>query len=396
MTTPARNIHTYLNRPGYFYQKATCAGGFTLQTSTSNHWKEYLDVRPASVNNPMGASGWRNPSNWSHDHLEAIVSPIGEMLTQNWCANRAQFTGSRYIDGEYATDTGMSSFIQGPPAWVSNLATTRAYLALKNQQANLSEAFAEREQTKRLFSDGARGIAEQVRAFRKAHPREWGQVVRNGARNQLRGIPRRWLELQYGWKPLMSDIFGACDRLSDAFSDTRAYHARAKGAARWVERFNVPFASSPYFWTEHVERIHHVKVLLFYTLNNPALATFASLGLTNPLELGWELVRYSFVVDWFLPVGNWLSTLDADFGWRYETGVNSTFTRISVQSTPGHTPSTSSSTYSNFTVGPKAKGIRFRRTVLGTPPGVGLPHFKNPLSGVHVANAMALLVQAFH
>jgi hypothetical protein len=395
MTTPARNVNTTLTRPGYFYQKNTCTGGYTLQTSSNNRWKLYYDVRPASINNPRDALGWRNPSAWSHDHLEAIVSPIGEMTTKNWCANKKDFTGSRHLDGEYATDSGMLTYITGPAAWLGNLANTRAYLALKSQDANLGEAFAEWHKTQEMVTSGATDIAKQVRQFRKSYPKQWAQVVRNGAVTQWRGIPNRWLELQYGWKPLMSDIMGAlknCDRWA---SSDKGFRIRVKGAAK-NRRYNVvQLATSPYWWKEYISYEDRVKTVLWYKLNHPTVATLASLGLTNPLELGWELVRFSFVVDWFLPVGNWLSTLDADFGWTYLTGTQSTFTNIEVKSVPGHIPDTVSAEYRNYTVGPSAKGFRFRRTVLASPPGVGLPRFKNPLSASHVANALALLVQAF-
>jgi hypothetical protein len=32
-----------------------------------------------------------------------------------------------------------------------------------------------------------------------------------------------------------------------------------------------------------------------------------SLGLVNPAEIAWEVVPYSFVVDWFLPIGSYIS-----------------------------------------------------------------------------------------
>lgn len=31
----------------------------------------------------------------------------------------------------------------------------------------------------------------------------------------------------------------------------------------------------------------------------------------NPLEIAWELVPFSFVIDWFIPIGDWLGSLDA-------------------------------------------------------------------------------------
>jgi len=32
-----------------------------------------------------------------------------------------------------------------------------------------------------------------------------------------------------------------------------------------------------------------------------------SLGLVDPVQIAWEVVPYSFVVDWFLPIGTYLS-----------------------------------------------------------------------------------------
>lgn len=42
--------------------------------------------------------------------------------------------------------------------------------------------------------------------------------------------------------------------------------------------------------------------------------TFQQIGLTNPLLLGWELIPFSFVADWFIQVGDYLETLDALIG----------------------------------------------------------------------------------
>lgn len=43
-------------------------------------------------------------------------------------------------------------------------------------------------------------------------------------------------------------------------------------------------------------------------------------GLLNPLEVIWELVPFSFVADWFLPIGDYLSALDASSRFTHEGG----------------------------------------------------------------------------
>jgi hypothetical protein len=40
------------------------------------------------------------------------------------------------------------------------------------------------------------------------------------------------------------------------------------------------------------------------------LNSWGSFGLLNPAAVAWELLPFSFVVDWFLPVGRYLEGLD--------------------------------------------------------------------------------------
>jgi hypothetical protein len=42
-------------------------------------------------------------------------------------------------------------------------------------------------------------------------------------------------------------------------------------------------------------------------ISNPNLYLANKLGFVNPAVIAWELVPFSFVVDWFVPVGNFLS-----------------------------------------------------------------------------------------
>jgi hypothetical protein len=45
--------------------------------------------------------------------------------------------------------------------------------------------------------------------------------------------------------------------------------------------------------------------------------------LINPLSIGWEVIPYSFVVDWFAPIGNTLSSLTATAGLDFLGGYGS-------------------------------------------------------------------------
>jgi hypothetical protein len=54
---------------------------------------------------------------------------------------------------------------------------------------------------------------------------------------------------------------------------------------------------------------HSVRLQATLLLTNPNLGLASRMGLVNPLSIAWEVVPFSFVVDWFLPVGNFLENL---------------------------------------------------------------------------------------
>jgi hypothetical protein len=288
------------------------------------------------------------------------------------------------------TGTALPAF----PSGLEGRAVSRALLKLKHQSVNLAVAFAERKQTMDLFAHSARSIAKSVNKFKGKNSIHWGQITGKDVKN----IPNAWLELQYGWKPLISDIQGACEAMSDHQNNTNSYLAKVSGVAGG-ESTNVwqkTGYSSFYRFTVTDKWKHSARAVLYYRLRSPTLAKFASLGLTNPFELAWEKLKYSFVIDWFLPVGNWLSTLDADFGWDFHSGTLTKFSTggsSSYFNITGFAPSDVKVDFSGDYY--SSKGFNMTRTVYSSAPWGGIPRFKNPLSSQHIANAMSLLVQAF-
>lgn len=63
-----------------------------------------------------------------------------------------------------------------------------------------------------------------------------------------------------------------------------------------------------------------VDICLQYREWSSSLSTLQQLGVTNPLLLAWELVPYSFIADWFIPVGDYLQSLDRFLGKEFVKG----------------------------------------------------------------------------
>lgn len=195
---------------------------------------------------------------------------------------------------------------------LSDLNHVKAYERLKGsigETSSLGVNLAEYEQSVSMIANRAGQLLRSYRALRRGNVglalREVGLSSKSG--NRFKKIdPKRvpgqlssiWLELHFGWVPLMQDIFNATDVLQRGLPPFKV-RGRAKFS---VEDF---FSDSNVdIYTLHTERCQLSGRL---HVTNPNLLRANQLGLTNPAVIVWELVPFSFVVDWFLPVGNFLS-----------------------------------------------------------------------------------------
>ena len=123
---------------------------------------------------------------------------------------------------------------------------------------------------------------------------EWRGSLRS------KDISGRWLEMQYGWLPMVNDSFEAAKAL-EAVTGPRVLRFTASIASKRAT-YNGSGASQ-YTYPVVVSYGKRLKAELYedITVNR-------SLGLVDPLSIAWEVVPYSFVVDWFIPVGTYLST----------------------------------------------------------------------------------------
>lgn len=253
---------------------------------------------------------------------------------------------------------------------------TALRLAVKDQKVNLAVAMAEYPQAQKMFVNNATAIAKALRALRRGDAS--GAAKALGVKpKQLRGsISNRWLELRYGWMPLLSDLHGSVEELNSGLQRprTRKLHVRKKEEERIKSSFTiyVPNATTA---TLDCQWVVTAKVVAY--LQQDSLAA-CRLGVTNPLMVAWELVPYSFVVDWLIPIGDWLNSLDAGIGLINIYGTVTTKAKMIATQTFG------SQYYliENY--------VRVPFMGLPSPP---LPSYKPSLGVVRIANALALLSQ---
>lgn len=110
-------------------------------------------------------------------------------------------------------------------------------------------------------------------------------------------VSQIWLGLRYGWQPLLSDIYELVDYLkTDVESQYVKYTGRGSSGQTVADFSSGTLTKSPGGFVRHNARRSVVMTC--------APSKYAKLGLTDPASIAWELIPFSFVLDWFLPVGD--------------------------------------------------------------------------------------------
>jgi hypothetical protein len=395
MTQPARNIDSWLRTPcatAYYTSKH----GWGQDTAASPAFAEYRrDIAPATTNHPMTKSGWREPGSWSHSGTfrGTLLPTIG------------YYQGSNPTDGDYwlvkKDGAGVPGTLYGLPSFPSKMedgAVNAAILKLLGKNVNLGVAFFERRETAKLFSETAGKIARTVTTFRSNRPKDWANVVLGRSRGAGYGdIPKSWLEVQYGWNPLMADLKSACSVMDERNKD-RPATATVTATRHEVmsdQWFKTAGQNANVGWLNSVSGEHKCKVRLDCALDNPLLATFAQLGLIDPLVIAWERLPYSFVIDWFLPIGDYLNAWNATLGWSLRAGSVTRVSKNTIKSLGGifNKGLPNLLVYGSYPY--FETNFSFNRRILTSLPMPPIPSFKDPATSGHIANGISLITSAF-
>lgn len=290
---------------------------------------------------------------------------------------------------------------------------------VKDQKINMAQAFAERERTVKTVTDTAQTIAKALHNLGRGNiagaaralgvgvgKRSTRRFNKEFANDVSNAMSNGWLALQYGWKPLLQDVHGAAEALSQAVNGSvggNTMFLRVSGQSRkdlskssLKENPHDGMSGSDTTLFETNASVNF-KYGVVYSISSPQVHNLASLGITNPAALAWELVPYSFVVDWFVPIGDWLSSLDATLGLSFVSGYRTITTRTYQQSvTTQFLTSTAPERVWMKNGREHHHLVQVDRITLSdaqVSPILHPPMVKNPLSSSHLASAMALLKQ---
>lgn len=173
-----------------------------------------------------------------------------------------------------------------------------------------------------------------------------------------------WLGLQYGIIPLLRDVHAVVEKLSSTYNGfpkplqvrtrlsepIKTHLSRISVDPNWGDTI-----TSTLLFTGFVEGSGGVT----YWVDNPLMRTLDQVGVLNPMSVAWELTRLSFVVDWFIPIGDYLQSFVPPQGVKFSSGWVATKASTTLEETHDDTGNlwrSASSSNSTATYAWKSRG----------------------------------------
>lgn len=334
-------------------------------------------------------------SSWAYEYDPGTIllkaqSPLGQFQTWHGYPNPSSWNPTQALkmsapSADFTVDTnGVPTMTAKTKARID----TGLLVKAGDRKINIGNNLGESRETLKMLCQSVRTLVRAYKAARKGNFYRVAKLLkqpRTWARKGSKSIAEGWLSYIYGWKPLMSDIYDSYKLLQEGFkTKPQLLHVTRNIGVFEEIRDYWPNAQSSYTRSEG-----HASGKMWFRIADSDINRLSSLGLINPLEVAWEVLPFSFVVDWFVPVGSYLEALSARVGLTFVDG----YYGIKVVTTSlfeGLDGSHSGYTKVSSDCSTRLDVSGYRRTVMSSLPWPDF-WFKSPFSTIHVANAVALL-----
>lgn len=336
-------------------------------------------------------------NDFANDKFNATISPA------RWRALKLPYGVYDFYGAVYPNRSLMyNRILESDWTPIENAALSKAGERINGTQFNIPLFVKDFETSCNMIANAARDIYSKMRSFPSL-----AALIRDNIYSK-EGF-NKWLEYRYGWRLLLKDAYDAM---------CAVYDARNKGVTYKVslQTFSVQklgeirsYNNGDYWGGSAGPQCDVLitgtqKLSVKYTLwlrdsifANKGTSLGQQFGITNPMALIWDAIPYSFVVDWFIPVGDFLTSMDGFLGKDFVKGCKSRLYEEEsdwLAVNPRYTVSMNKTVSSPVT--PSHLQARFfRRSRLLGLPSASLPTVDINLNPSRALDAIALLRQRF-
>lgn len=152
--------------------------------------------------------------------------------------------------------------------------------------------------------------------------------VIKGDTSRFRSVPLSaagtTLMANYALQPLISDVKGSLEALeADWLTNKRTKYYSKKGRDYSIDlrtEVKPPDSAYPILYGCSGKAKYRARIGIELEIENDLIVALDTLGLLNPISTGYELIPFSFVLDWFLPVGDFLRQMQPPQGYKFVDG----------------------------------------------------------------------------
>jgi len=331
-----------------------------------------------------------------HGYEATIIDNFETIFTvYNTAANCTNHSTPWVEDSTY-NGFGILNSISNPFTANDNL---RLYSKLSDRISqegfNMAVFLGEGKQSLQTIAGAATRIAYAYKALRKGRVKAAAKILVGSDKKKLSKVhtdasgkfvtptwvSQNWLELMYGWLPLVGDIGAAAAHFASMQNRPQTLTYRSV-----IRKNNESLISSSpsYKLGGDIASVKVVKAIL------TKIDEVALLGLKDPASLAWEKLPWSFVADWVIPIGTYLEALNLN------RALSGTYV-ITTYNCQTVTSATSTTSNTSFNAVFRHRRVYVKREIVSSLP-VPRPEVKpwaDIPSWIRAGNAIALLRQAF-
>lgn len=297
---------------------------------------EYTFSRDANRHS-VKVDGWRPPLPFTSDVSE-YQNCTGILGYTTGYGSWTMYKG--VITGSVCPSYPLNYF--PPTAAMISRCETKALLKIKDQKAELGASAAELRKTVNGMASRIQHLAEGLLLLKRGRFRnaakhfgvDYKSAVAARKSDLLKAKSKQfasnYLEWSFMWLPTLLEIKGVYELITE---DTKPLHICSTYTVRENDRVR---SVQLHYGNEHLydeEIVYGVKVRLDYLVDDSARRAAARAGLDNPVSVAWELVPASWLVDYLVPIGDWLQAFTADSGLVFRGGSRTLFCEAKVQHT---------------------------------------------------------------
>lgn len=382
-----------LSGPWSGHEGDSPTGPWLPNGSGSVYWQNAAIARPKSTNNPL-VGGDRKPASWT---AAGGRYETGTSVYELW-----------YLPGAFHKYAYWSGCRVGVPYTVGSIPLVSSSLmddvvaeclaGITGSSVQFNTSLREAGDTLKMVGNATTGLAKGIDSFCTTNRKKLFSNLKRGM-SQWKTIPGRYLEYLYGWRPVLDDVQNAVQQMVGSRSAGYAYRYTIKRTKQVREDYSVDISG-----------LHKGKVRMRSRVTQRCTCSFTfefpswfqdELPVISPFGNLWEQSPYTFVADWFLPIGNWVGAMES-MQWNpfFKGGSKATaLNRVARGCT--FIPPTGTS--DQCIVGPyglvnKGSDYKYTRSVISSLASEAFrpPDLRNPLSLDHAAQGLALLTQVLN